>query len=93
MCYPPLRAGPSDWVPERAGLSGGLGGAGACDMVSRVMQAKQTRLLCAGLGDLCSSPWKPHRALGGGEPGRLWKTPIAADLGPAVGGLEAAGGQ
>lgn len=38
-------------------------------MVSRVMRAKQTRLLCAGLGDLCSLPWKPHRALGGGEPG------------------------
>lgn len=31
------------------------------------MQAKQTRLLCEGLGDLCSLPWKPHRAWGGGE--------------------------
>lgn len=33
------------------------------------MWAKQTRLLCEELGDLCSLPWKPHRAWGGGEPG------------------------
>lgn len=42
-------------------------GGQACDLVSRALWAKQTRLLCEGLGDLCSLPWKPHRAWGEGR--------------------------
>ena len=62
-----LWACPSDQVGEWARLSGGLGGQ-ACELVSRALRAKQTRLLCEGLGDLCSLPWKQHRASGEGRP-------------------------